>query len=67
MEPMHLLFVGMLIGGLAYSKQVRELVEKLAEGLNSFRGGPPPTHPSPAADGFLLNRRRSKRFHFPVD
>jgi hypothetical protein len=38
------------------------LIEVLNEFGNNFRGGPPTSmHPSPADDGALLRKRRSKR------
>jgi hypothetical protein len=41
--------------------QVRDLLRKLAEGIDNFRGGPgSPSHPIPANDSRILNRRRLK-------
>ena len=36
----------------------RALLDKIAEGMNNFRGGPPtPMHPSPVNDAALLRKR----------
>ena len=38
----------------------RNFAKKLQDALNDFRGGPPSSHPLPADDASILNRRRSK-------
>jgi Sec-independent protein translocase protein TatA len=44
----------LLIGG----KRFRELAQLVSHGIDNFRGGPgSPTHPLPANDSRLLNRR----------
>src|SRR5882724_6780715 len=44
----------LLFGG----RNLRELAASLAEGLSNFRGGPgSPSHPLPADDSKILNRR----------
>lgn len=43
-------------------KSLSELGRGLAEGINNFRGGPPPpTHPLPGDDSALLCRRPRRR------
>jgi hypothetical protein len=38
------------------------LIQAMNDLVNNFRGGPPtPMHPSPADDGALLRKRRSKQ------
>jgi hypothetical protein len=38
----------------------RRVTDKVIEALDNFRGGPPPTHPSPVNDAALLTKRRRK-------
>jgi Sec-independent protein translocase protein TatA len=48
---------GLLFGG----KSLHELAQALAEGIHNFRGGPRrPSHPIPANDSRILNRRNRK-------
>ncbi len=50
-----------ILSGMAVLFLRRDLLEKLIEALNNFRGGPPTAmHPSPADDGRLLRRRARK-------
>lgn len=44
---------------LHYHRQIREAIENFTD--NFPRGGPPPTHPSPAKDSSLLTARPRKQ------
>ena len=54
--------VAMILFG---SGRLHEIIAQLIEALNNFRGGGPgsPSHPIPACDTRLLNRRRSRPQH----
>ena len=56
-------FAVMIAIGLAvFSKRIRRLLD----GLDNWRGGPPPTHPVPASDGVVVLRRRRRSDHSAV-
>jgi hypothetical protein len=64
MGPLRILAVLMLFAILFFPGWLRRALAALAEGLNNFRGGPPPPmHPTPADDGVLLQRRSRKVGH----
>jgi len=56
-ELVVLLAMGMLLFG---GVNVRQVAQVLAEGISKFRGGGPgsPSHPIPADDSKVLNRKR---------
>lgn len=56
--PLELLVVlGVAI--LLFGENWRELAARLLEGIDNFRGGPgSPSHPIPADDSKLVNRKR---------
>jgi hypothetical protein len=58
---MHILAALLLLMIVFFPRWLRRALVELAEGLNKFRGGPPPPmHPTPANDGVLLQRRLRK-------
>ncbi|HLK65097.1 MAG TPA: hypothetical protein VKU19_16760 [Bryobacteraceae bacterium] len=46
---------------LLCARNLQAIQEAINNFSNHFRGGPPPTHPLPANDAFLLRRRRLPR------
>jgi len=61
MVPVTVILVSLALVGMGLSGGLRTLARQLEEGLNNWRGGPPPTHPMPANDGVIVLRRRRKQ------
>ncbi len=62
MHPITLVQVGIAIMALMgrLGAMFSEALEQLLEGLNNWRGGPPPNHPLPANDGVIVLRRAKR-------
>jgi hypothetical protein len=50
-----------LFGSMAALLLNRGMLDHVIEGINRFRGGPPPRHPLPANDSALLRGRTTKQ------
>lgn len=61
MEPaiVFLIFLAFVIlAGEGFRGSIWKTLEALSDFFNHWRGGPPPTHPLPGNDGWIVLRRR---------